>query len=81
MFIKSFTLKEQRPEYLVELERKAQRAIDRVTNLEANIEKVDWHEFEAFESILENARIESIEAVRAYKFAELKWTRAQSQFK
>ncbi len=77
MFISSFTLKEQRPEYLVELGHKAQRAIDRVTNLEANIEKVDWHEFEVFENILENARIESIEAQRAYNRAYLDWTHAQ----
>lgn len=74
MFVDSYKLREQRPDYLVNLERKAQRAIDRVENLEANIENVDWHEFEAFEDMLEKARIESIEAQRAYNFAFLKWS-------
>ena len=77
MFADSYKLKEQRPDYLVNLERKAQRTIDHVKNLEANIENVDWHEFEMFEDMLEKARIESIEAQRAYNYAFLEWSHSQ----
>lgn len=77
MFRDNFTLGEQRPDYLVELERKAQRAIDRVKNLEANIETVDYHKFEAFADMLEKARTESVEAQRAYLKADLNWKSSQ----
>ncbi|MBO5449292.1 MAG: hypothetical protein J5994_08175 [Ruminococcus sp.] len=77
MFVDHFTLAERRPDYLVELERKAQRAIDRVQNLEANIENVDWREFDMFEDLLEKSRIESIEAQRAYNRAFLDWNHSQ----
>lgn len=77
MFVDHFTLGEQRPDYLVNLERKAQKCIDRVKNLEAHIDDVDWHEFDVFYETLEKARNESIEAQRAYINAQLDWSRKQ----
>ena len=77
-FIDHFTLGEQRPDHLVELGNRVQKAIDRADNLEANIENVDWHEFDEFYLQLEKAREESLKLQRAYIRAELEWRAKES---